>query len=239
MVASQGGNRRYPRCLLVIPARGGSKGIPGKNLQMVGGLTLLERAIDTASGAALGRVVVSTNDEAIANVARARGAEVVLRPEVISKDTSTTEEALLHVVETLCHSSDEQPELLVLLQCTSPFTSVEDVRGTVMALVDAQADSSLAVTPFHSFIWATADGSALGVNHDCRHRLRRQDLPKQFKETGGVYVMRIPGFLAARFRFFGKIATYVTPPERCLEIDDPADLFVANAIATTLSETRL
>ena len=213
----------------IIPARGGSKGIPHKNLQRLAGKPLVAHTIEQARAAqTIGRVIVSTDDAEIGAIAQAYGAEVVWRPAAISGDTASSEAALLHVLETLQQTAETQPELLVFLQCTSPLTLAADIDGSVQALLTENADTALAVTPFHYFLWQPAEhGDAVGVNHDKRVRLLRQQRSPQYLETGAIYVMRTAGFLATKHRFFGKTALYVMPAERCLEIDELSDLQMA------------
>jgi CMP-N-acetylneuraminic acid synthetase len=219
------------KILAVIPARGGSKGIPGKNLRPVGGAPLIAHTLRAARAARhVNRTVVSTDSPEIAAAARAEGAEAVMRPADISGDTASSESALLHVLGELARTEGYRPDLLVFLQCTSPLTTAGDIDGTVDTLVREQADTALAVAPFHYFLWQRdAAGPATGINHDKARRLRRQDREAQYVETGAVYVMRAAGFLEHRHRFFGRTVLHVTPADRCLEIDEPADLVAAEA----------
>ena len=182
--------------LAVIPARGGSKGMPGKNLVPIYGIPLLAHTINSAlSSAFVQRVVVSTDDKKIASVAETYGAEVVLRPPDISEDDSPSELALLHVLDHLRQIEDFCPDLLVFLQCTSPLTLPEDIDGTIRALVSDEADTSLSVVPFHYFLWKTGpNGNAIGINHDKNIRQMRQERESHYLESGAVYVMRTEGF---------------------------------------------
>jgi YrbI family 3-deoxy-D-manno-octulosonate 8-phosphate phosphatase len=215
-------------CLAIIPARGGSKGIPRKNILPVAGKPLIAYNIEQARRSGfIQRVVVSTDDDEIAEVARRYGAEIVRRPAEISGDSASSESALLHTLQVLQQEQGYQPDLLVFLQCTSPLTLVEDIDGTIQALLSQDADSALAVIPFHYFLWRQEAGGAVGINHDPRVRPLRQEREPQYLETGAVYVMKVPDFLKTRHRFFGKTALYVMPPERRLEIDEPADLQIA------------
>jgi YrbI family 3-deoxy-D-manno-octulosonate 8-phosphate phosphatase len=218
--------------LAIIPARGGSKGIPRKNIRPLAGKPLIAYNLEQAQAARLiNRVVVSTDDAEIAAVSRQYGAEVVWRPDEISGDNASSESALLHTLDYLRQQEGYQPDLLAFLQCTSPLTLSEDIDGTIQALLDNNADTALAVIPFHYFLWKPdAHGSAEGINHDKRKRPLRQEREPQYLETGAVYTMRVPGFLQARHRFFGKTALYIMPAERRLEIDDPVDFQVAEVL---------
>jgi N-acylneuraminate cytidylyltransferase len=216
----------------VIPARGGSKGILRKNVCLLAGKPLIAYTIESARLArSVSRVIVSTDDTEIAAVSEQYGAEVVWRPTELSGDDASSETALLHVLEHLQQTEEALPDLVVFLQCTSPLTLPHDIDGTVQALVDENADSALATTPFHYFLWQRNEaGDAVGINHDKRERLLRQQRETQFVETGAVYVMRTLGFLQAKHRFFGKTAMYVMPQERCLEVDEPVDFQIAEML---------
>ena len=216
----------------IIPARGGSKGIPRKNVRLLAGKPLIAHTIEHARQAhSVNRVIVSTDDPEIASVSKQYGAEVIWRPAEISGDTASSESALLHALEYLQQTEGYEPDIVVFLQCTSPLTLPEDINGAVQALLDENADSALAVTPFHYFLWRRdEDGDAVGINHDKRVRPLRQQRELQFLETGALYVMRTDGFQKAKHRFFGKTAMYVMPPERCLEIDEPVDFIIAETL---------
>jgi len=218
--------------LAVMPARGGSKGVVRKNVRSLAGKPLITHAIEFCRSAeVVCRVIVSTDDAEIAAVAEQHGAEVMWRPAEISGDEARSEDAVLHVLGELRECEQYVPDIVLLVQCTSPLTLPADIDGTVQALFSENADCALAVTPFHGFLWrADRDTGAVGINHDGSVRLRRQETEPQFLETGAVYAMRIEGFLEARHRFFGRIALYVMPAERCLEIDEVHDLVVAEVL---------
>jgi N-acylneuraminate cytidylyltransferase len=215
---------------VVIPARGGSKGIPGKNLRRVGGVPLLARTITTARAArCVDHVVVTTDDLMIARVARRYGALVVDRPADISGDTASSESAVLHALDALA-ADGIVPEVVVLMQCTSPFTSADDVERTVAAVRDG-ADSAFTAVRSHAFIWTEHAGTALGVNHDSTARARRQDRQVEYRENGAVYAMHTAGFRRVHHRFFGAIAIVETDAARSIEIDEPDELVMARRLA--------
>ncbi|WP_433546040.1 cytidylyltransferase domain-containing protein [Streptomyces sp. CA-294286] len=143
---------RARRVLAVIPARGGSKGVPGKNLAPVGGVPLVVRAVRACLAAGhVTEVVVSTDDDAIAAAALAAGAEVVVRPGSLAGDTASSEAAVLHALDALDVRADE-PGTVLLVQCTSPFVTGEDVDGVARAVLDG-ADTAVTVAAFHGFVW--------------------------------------------------------------------------------------
>ncbi|MFJ2648881.1 cytidylyltransferase domain-containing protein [Streptomyces sp. NPDC087420] len=231
--------------LAVIPARGGSKGVPAKNLAPVGGVPLVVRAVRACLAARhVTDVVVSTDDAAIADVARTAGAEVVLRPAAIAGDTATSEAAVLHAMDAYNAMRGVTADVVLLVQCTSPFITAEDLDGVVSALTEDGADSALTVAPTHGFIWrddrtGSTERDGYGVNHDKANRPRRQDRPQEYLETGAAYAMRAAGFRAAQHRFFGRTALVTTDPARVLEIDDPHDLARARALAPLLDPAAL
>ncbi|MFJ4009475.1 cytidylyltransferase domain-containing protein [Streptomyces sp. NPDC090026] len=233
--------------LAVIPARGGSKGVPAKNLAPVAGVPLVARAVRACLDAPLvTHVAVSTDDPAIAAAARAAGAEVVHRPAAIAGDTATSESAVLHALDAHEALSGTPARAVLLVQCTSPFVTAEDVQGVARAVVEEGADSAVTVAPFHGFLWREEPPAAPGgrpgsggVNHDPAHRPRRQDRPQDLLETGAAYAMDAEGFRAAGHRFFGHTALVRTDPARVLEVDDPHELARARALAPLLDDSPL
>lgn len=228
------------KSVAIIPARGGSKGVPRKNIRFLAGKPLIAWTIEAALASAMvERVIVSTEDPEIAGVASQCGAEVVWRPAELATDTASSEAALLHALDELRLKEKCEPDLVVFLQCTSPLTLPEDIDHTVRTLIEENADTALTVTAFHGFVWQRRkEGDAVGLNHDIKTRPLRQEREIQFLETGAVYVMRTEGFRRARHRFFGKTAMYVMPSERCLEIDDPVDFRIAEVLLRDVKGRR-
>ncbi|MGY4985783.1 cytidylyltransferase domain-containing protein [Streptomyces nigrescens] len=237
-----------PTVVAVIPARGGSKGVPAKNLAAVGGVPLVARAVRECRAARLVTdVVVSTDDAGIAAAARGAGAVVIRRPGDIAGDTATSEAAVLHAMDAYEAEQGARVDAVLLVQCTSPFIAREDIDGVAAAVVEGGADSALTVAPFHGFVWRDAEpevggGTAAdgghGVNHDKSFRPRRQDRPQDLLETGAAYAMDADGFRTSGHRFFGRTELVRTDPARVLEIDDPHDLARARALAPLLDAPR-
>jgi YrbI family 3-deoxy-D-manno-octulosonate 8-phosphate phosphatase len=239
-----------PTVLAVIPARGGSKGVPAKNLSPVGGVPLVVRAVrECLASRVVTDVVVSTDDAGIAAAARGAGADVVQRPAAIAGDTATSEAAVLHAMDAHEALHGRPVSTVLLVQCTSPFLVREDIDGVAAAVVEDGADSALTVAPFHGFVWREDDGPAdagtstggpcgAGVNHERSYRPRRQDRPQDFLETGAAYAMDAGGFREAGHRFFGRTALVRTDPARVLEVDDPHDLARARSLAPLMDAPR-
>lgn len=226
--------RRPGKVLAVIPARGGSKGVPGKNLARLGGVPLVVRAIRAARAAGrISAVAVSTDDPAIAAAATAAGAIAVHRPPELSDDHASSESALAHAVEVLYGRHADELAVLLLVQCTSPFLTPSELDAVVAAVAEGGADTAFTAAPFHGFVWRSAD-AATGVNHDAQGRQRRQDREPEWLETGAAYAMRAAGFAETGRRFFGRTVAVPTDPARLLEIDEPADLDRARALVPLL-----
>ncbi len=226
--------------LAIIPARGGSKGIPGKNIKALCGKPLIAWTIEAALAAAsVDRVVVSTDHAEIAQVSRRFGAEVVLRPPEISGDLASSEAALLHALETLRQQQGYQPDVIAFLQCTSPLTMPEDIDGVVRLVLQDGYDSAVTMIPFHYFLWRQqSEGHMEGVNHVATRRLMRQERQAQYLEIGAVYAMRASGLLEEQFRFFGRIGKYILPPSRAFEIDEPDDWQRADVLLRSSGKLR-
>lgn len=220
------------KCAAIIPARGGSKGVPLKNLRKVGGCRLLVRSILAARHCDLvSETYVSTDCPQLAHAARTAGARVILRPPEISTDEASSEDALIHALGEMAKTGD-MPDCVAFLQCTSPFTSSDEIRRVIEPVAAGKADSSFAAAPSHRFIWRLSpDGTVHGANHDHREqRKRRQDLDPEFVETGAIYCFLAKDFLEKRNRFMGRImAVEIESPS--LEIDSPEDLMLAHRAA--------
>jgi CMP-N-acetylneuraminic acid synthetase len=220
------------KILSVIPARGGSKSIPRKNILILAGKPLIAYTIENAlQSKYINRVIVSTDDNEIASVSRKYGSEVIIRPESISGDAASSESALLHVLDYLDNLENYKPDLLVFLQCTSPLTTSGDIDGTIDSLIKNVSNTAFSATYFNYFIWEKcADGGVKGINHDKTIRQLRQERTDQYLETGAVYVMKVEGFKKARHRFFGTTSFYIMPNERSIEIDEPIDFKIAEIL---------
>jgi len=214
--------------IAVIPARGGSRGVPRKNLHRVGGVPLVVRAIRAAQRIeAIDGVAVSTDDPAIADLARAAGAIVIDRPAELSGDSASSETALLHAFENLL----PRPTVLVFLQATSPFQDDGALRRAIETVATGRADAVFSAIGTHEFLWQRDASGIVGVNHDPSSRPRRQDRPAEFRETGAFYVLDAAGFTRAGHRFFGRIELELVDPLTAIEIDDYADLDRARQLA--------
>lgn len=213
------------KIVAVILARGGSKGIPRKNVLPVGGVPLVGRSVIAVKNAVgISAVYVSTDDEEIATVAREYGAEVVVRPAEFATDKASSEGALLHFAEVV------PADAYVFIQCTSPFTTTEDFTKGIEVFNQPEIDSVLAVTEDHGgflcggFTW---DEDGKSVNYDYMHRPRRQDMKKTYRENGAFYIMSRDGLLEYKNRLHGNVGLAHVTRLRSFEIDEPEDMSLA------------
>lgn len=215
----------------IIPARGGSKGIPGKNLRALAGKPLIQHSIDQALAASrVSAVYVTTDDAAIAEVSRQCGATVLVRPAELATDAATSESALLHAIDQIATRTRRQPDAIVFLQCTSPLRAEGDIDRAIEYYEQQAADSLLSVVESHRFIWRERDGDLSALNYDFRSRPRRQDLLPDLTENGSMYIFNTSRFLETKNRLFGKIVGYRMAPETLHEIDEEQDLVVIEAL---------
>lgn len=227
------------RAVAIIPARGGSKGIPGKNIKPFLGVPLVVHSIRAAFAAeTVTDVVVTSDDPAILEVAEQNGATAVLRPAGISGDEASSESALLHAIGA-CQACGPA-QTIVFLQCTSPLTTGREIDTVVRARASLGADTAFSVVEVHAFLWEIApDGTGIGVNHDAtKPRQRRQDRPEQFRETGAIYALAKDGFCKAGQRFFGKSVPVVLPEATEIDLDTPRDWLALEAFARASGRAR-
>ncbi|MEJ5991365.1 acylneuraminate cytidylyltransferase family protein [Ramlibacter sp. PS3R-8] len=226
------------RTIAFIFARGGSKGVPGKNIKPLAGKPLIAHSIDVARACpGIETVIVSTDDEAIADVARRHGAEVpFLRPAELATDSAPEWLAWRHAIAWV--QQDRGPfDVFLSLPATSPFRSVADVRACLdMLASDPQADVVITVreaerSPWFNMVKLDAAGYASLVIEPQGEVVRRQDVPEVFDMTTVAYAAR-PGFVLRADRLMaGKVRSVLVPAERALDIDTPRDFALAEMIA--------
>jgi YrbI family 3-deoxy-D-manno-octulosonate 8-phosphate phosphatase len=212
-------------CVAIIPARGGSRGIPRKNLVPVAGKPLLAYTIEHARATtAIDRVVVSTDDEQIGEVAEQYGAEVIWRPDEISGDRAPSEAALLHALDELAVREGYRPDLVVMLQATSPLRRPYDIQRAIETLIAEGADSLFSACTVHGFLWHREGQTLSSIGYDYRDRRMRQDGPEDLLENGSIYVTRCELLHATRNRLGGRIAVHHMDPLYSFQVDEPSDL---------------
>ena len=238
------------RIVALIPARGGSKGLPRKNIRLLGGKPLIAYAIQVAQASELiDRVIVSTEDAEIADVAREFGAEVPFtRPVELAGDNSPEWQVWQHAVRYLQAEDDASPlEVLVPIPPTSPFRAVEDVDACIRLLQEGDADMVLTVTPssrspYFNMLVCNQDGYVQPAIQPATPIHRRQDAPPVFDGATVAYAVRPEFVLNAEYIFDGKVKAVVVPAERALDIDTEldfklAELMVGQSLYAGLAES--
>ena len=215
----------------IIPARGGSKAIPRKNIVLLGGKSLLAWTAEAASASQLNQIIVSTDDEEIASHAEACGIEVpFLRPAAIAGDDAATIDVVLHALDELATEFDA----VMVLQPTSPFRTVADIDACLLLLNNSDADSVISVVDVGGHHPARMKFLKDGILVDPPfgeqiENQSRQDLTPMYIRNGAIYLTRTHVIQAGTFK--GRVClAHVMPPERSINIDEPLDLAIAEAM---------
>jgi N-acylneuraminate cytidylyltransferase len=228
------------RCIAFVFARGGSKGVPGKNIKALGGRPLIAYSIETARACKrIETVIVSTDDPEIADVARAFGAEVpFMRPPDLATDNAPEWLAWRHAINWF-NSERGHFDAFVSLPATAPFRNSSDVDACLnLFCVHPDTDAVITVreaerSPYFNMVRLDADGYARLVIETTMAPTRRQDVPAVFDMTTVAYVAR-PAFVLSASRLFeGKVRTVQVPRERSLDIDTPFDFRLAEFLLQT------
>lgn len=220
------------KIVAIIPARGGSKGIPGKNIRMVAGKPLLVWSIEHARQCVLiSRVIVSTDSEEIAGVARLHGAEVIMRPAELSGDTASSESGLLHALDFLRTHEGYEPDLVVFLQATSPIREPDDIWRAIGTLRSEHSDSLFSACRVEGFVWRMGEDQVpRSFTYDHLNRPRRQDAPEDLLENGSIYVFKPWVLRQFNNRLGGKISVHRMPSLNSFQIDELADIELIEAL---------
>ena len=219
-----------------IPARGGSKGVPNKNIKEFAGKPLIVHSIEYALNCSqIDEVVVSTDDDKIATISRKAGARIVNRPPELSTDSATTESAIHHFV----NKFNKKPDILVLLQPTSPYRPKRSLENAISHFTENEFDSLLSIIPTHRFFWRVKDDQTTFAEYDYLNRPRRQDLKHEdirYMENGSLYIFTRKHFDKTGNRLGGKIGYVEWPEEYSLEIDTPLDFDILEKLFLSNSE---
>lgn len=213
----------------IITARGGSKGLPGKNIRLLLGKPVIEYTIEAAIKAdTISQCFVSTEDQTIKEISIQAGAEIIDRPTELATDVSTSEEVVLHALKIL-KALNRMTKYFVLLQPTSPLRNAEDIDNCVRAFKASGASSSASLCevehhPYKSF---EIGSSGLKPLFDFGSLTkRRQDLPKVYRHNGAIYCLESEVFLKNSSFFVEPILPYVMSQEKSVDIDSANDLLI-------------
>tara|TARA_Y100000590_G_C15671646_1_gene996466 strand:+ start:457 stop:1149 length:693 start_codon:yes stop_codon:yes gene_type:complete len=219
---------------VIIPARGGSKGIPGKNIKNFEGKPLITHTIDYAltSKHLINNIIVSTDDDQIAAISKASGVGIIERPKHLATDTASTESVIEHAIPLI----KPNPDILVLLQPTSPLRPKGSLETAINKFIDGNYDSFLSLSPTHNFFWSITDDFAK-AQYDFNNRPRRQDITERdinYIENGSIYIFTTTHFTSTKNRLGGKIGYIIFEEEFSHEVDTPQDLKILEQISRDL-----
>ena len=210
----------------IIPARGGSEGIPKKNIVGLCGKPLIAWTIECAiKSSRICEVYVSTDDSEIARVAEAYGAQIIKRPSNLATAVSSSEEALLHAIDQI--EKKQQIDLVVFLQATCPLREPEDIDNAIEKFLSEDVDSLFSGSLLDCFCaWKVTDNAFESVTYDYKNRAMRQAREPYYQENGSFFIFRPVLIKKEHNRLGGKICCYEMPLYKSFDIDTLEDLEV-------------
>lgn len=221
--------------LALITARGGSKGIPGKNIKPLAGKPLIGWSIEAALASRyVDRVVVSSEDAGIVAVARRHGAEVpFIRPSALAEDDTPSMDVIVHALEAL----SEDYDYLLLLQPTSPFRTARDIDDALERSVSEGTPLMISVARLKKhpmFMYKINAGKLVPFIENSGVQLRRQDMPDAYEHNGAIYIAKVPYLLKERSFNTSEASPYVMEGAVNLDIDTPEDWERAEQLASRM-----
>lgn len=225
------------KILALILARGGSKGLPGKNIRPLAGLPLIAWPIKAALGSRyIDKLIVSTDDSEIARVAREHGAELpFMRPAELAKDTSPSSEAILHALQ-YCEEQKEHYDYFVLLEPTSPLTESADIDKAIEQLIASRGEAIVGacqVSSGHPIYCATIGDNQFLKPYQREHfdkGTRRQDIEPLYFFEGSLYISSIKKYQETHSFYHEKTLAYIVPEWKSLEVDTLLDFLMIETV---------
>lgn len=217
----------------IITARGGSKGIPRKNIKNLNGKPVLAYSIEpSVASEFIKKTYVTTEDEEISEISKKFNAEVIERPQELAKDTSSSVDVILHALDYL-EEKDSLPEFFVLLQPTSPLRTTEDIENSIDLFINNKCDALISVCEIDhtSMLSLALENKFLVPNCDEEFlNKRRQDLPTYYSPNGAIYITTPESLRKNKTFIPKKTIPYVMPKERSVDLDTPFDFKLAEFI---------
>ena len=213
------------KVLSIIPARRGSKGIPLKNLVMLNRKPLLYYTV-TASlkSKIINKTIVSTDNKKIGKIALKLGAEVIYRPKKLATDTTALEPVIEHVLNYLNVHQGYDPEIIVILQNTSPLRTAKHIDEALTLMKRQNYDSILSGFSIHTFLWKKSKKTIIPLDYNPKKRPNRQNIHEQLFENGAIFATKTRCFTKNNCRISGKIGFYKMPIESSYNVDSYDDL---------------
>lgn len=220
------------KILSIIPAKANSRGLPGKNLRLFCGRGLILWSIEASlKSSFITRTVVSSDSDKILTLAQKAGADVIERPTELASDTASCESVMKHAVDYLHGTEGYKPDVLVLLQPTSPLRDSEDIDGALDLYFNSSSSAAISGyelerNPLKEFL-INDSGNLNAIMNNKNPFLPRQQLPKAFRPNGAIYVVDRDIFMQTESLLTDKTVPFFMPKERSVDIDDAEDLKLA------------
>jgi N-acylneuraminate cytidylyltransferase/CMP-N,N'-diacetyllegionaminic acid synthase len=221
------------KLLALIPARGGSKGIPKKNIRPFAGKPLIAHSIEAGRGSKyVDRVIVSTDDPEIAEISRSFGAEVpVTRPAEIAGDESPVMDAVIHTLDYLRDQEGYEPTHLLLLQTTSPLRRSSDIDAAVALFKERDAESLVSMCRTENGLYTIDEDDAVHIEYDGYTTSNRQMLPTCYRLDGCMlYLIDVKVLREKKSFLAGKLVSFIVPRWTAVDLDDPEDFIVGELL---------
>ena len=218
----------------IVIARGGSVGIPKKNISLVNGQPLISYTIKQCFDSGIEEVYTSSDDDEILEIALSYGSKIIKRPIEISNNNSTSEQAWIHAIKNI-ENVDEKNDWIFAPQVTSPIRHCEDIEKACYLAKSNKYDSLLSVVEFDDFfLWESSGLTIIPLNHDFKNRKRRQEIDKKtYLENGSFYMFKPTGLFKYNNRLHGKIGYIPMHKYKMFQIDDPGDIKLVEYFLST------
>lgn len=225
------------KILAIIPARGGSRGVPGKNIRLLNGKHLICHTIEEALKSFYPlRVIVSTDDAVIASISEKCGADVIQRPAELARDDSPRIDAIFHAIDSMKNNGQTPPDIVILLQATSPLRNAEDIDAAIELYYNSKCDSISVISMCkvdHSPYWCFR----FDDDHEFKPlfggqylRTRRQELPEIYRPNGAIYITSLSNLNKNKEFYCDNIIPYIMPAEKSIDIDEEIDFTIAEQL---------
>lgn len=225
------------KIISIIPVRGGSQGIKKKNLVSLNKKPLLYHTVSSSLECfKIDRTFVTTDDTEIGLYAKKLGAELIKRPKRLANHSAKIEPTIIHTLEFLKNKENYLPDIIVLLQNTSPLRTSKHIDNALKMFFKNNYDSLLSGYKSHQFFWKKNGRMIHPMNYNPLNRPNRQNIKNQFIENGAIYITKTRSFFKSKCRISGKIGLYEMSKESSIDIDTFLDLYLAEKIINFKNE---
>ncbi len=219
----------------IILARGGSKGIPKKNILKFNGKPLIQYTIEQCQNSGIDKIYTSSDDKEILNLANSLGSEIIVRPDEFSSDIATSESAWIHAIKNI-KNIDFNNDWIFAPQVTSPLRDKIDILKAISMAESGLYDSIVSGIEFEDFfIWEKKSDKYVSINYDFKNRQRRQDIKNlTYHENGSFYMFKPNGIIENENRLYGKIGFCSMSKLKMFQVDDSEDIKIIESLLKIL-----